>query len=172
MSDSRSSMWLQGRWKWGKPGDIGCSEETQAYPINTLVNRKVGAHCLLFWYKDTFTTSHLQWKTEGIGGLWIKRPYNSLSKRDHWRIKRGIISNYTRNRITNQNIPQLSMGSYTKRNVSQRLPEAETVARILGKDLRVKSKVKIMKSVVLDLGRFWSPRNTWQCLKTFSLVAT
>lgn len=155
------------------PGDLGCSEETQVCPVNTLVNRKVRVQVQMFWCKDTFATSHLQWKTEGIGGLWIKRPYNFLSKLEHLRIKKGIINNYTRNRIINQNMPQLSVGSYThtKKNVSQRLPEGETVARILGKDLRVKSKVKIIKSVGLDPGRFWSPGNTWQCLKAFSFVA-
>lgn len=69
-------------------------------------------------------------------------------------------------------VAQLSVDSYTQRNVSQRLPEAETVARIVGKDLRVKSKVEIIKAVVLNQGRFWSPGNTGQCLKTFSVVTT
>lgn len=62
--------------------------------------------------------------------------------------------------------PQLSMGSYTRKNWSQGLPEAETVARILGKDLRMKSEVEIIKAVVLNWGWFASPENTRQFLKT------
>ena len=88
------------------------------------------------------------------------------------RVKRGIINNYTRNTRISQDIcsPQLLMGSYTRRKVSQRLPGGEIVARILGKDLRVKSKVEIMKVVVLTWGLFWAPGNVWQCPKTFSAV--
>lgn len=72
-------------------------------------------------------------------------PYNFLSKLEQWRGKGGIINNYARNTSINQDIwsPQLSVGSYTHRNVSQRMPEAEIGARILGKDLRVKSKGEI-----------------------------
>lgn len=86
--------------------------------------------------------------------------------------KGGIINNYARNTSINQDIwfPQLSVGSYTQRNVSQRMPVAEIGARILGKDLRVKPKVEITKAVVLNQGRFWSPGNIRRYLKTFSVV--
>lgn len=43
------------------------------------------------------------------------------------------------------------MGSYAEKNVNYRLPEVEIADKILGIVLRVKSKVKIIKSVVLDL---------------------
>jgi hypothetical protein len=56
----------------------------------------------------------------------------------------------------NRGIIQLSMGTCTTENV---LPEAEIVARILGKSTGTKSKVVIIKVGVLNCGDF-GPQGT------------